>query len=150
MNETTTSPVPQGDYRPAVRHGTVIYTAGMTPRSDGDLVYVGVVGDSIDVDRARTAARHAATNAAFAAESCLFASEAIAQVLRMIVFVASTPTFTEHSRVADAASEVLRERYGEEALGARTAVGVACLPGGAPVEIELTAAVRVADWRAST
>lgn len=142
--------MPQGDYRSAVRHETVIYTARMTPRDNGELIDIGVVGANIDVDRARSAARHAATNAAFAAESGLLPGEAIAQVLRMTVFVASVPTFTEHSRVADAASEVLRGRYGDEALGARTAVGVACLPGGAPVEIELTVGIGVADRRAST
>ncbi|UGU29930.1 MULTISPECIES: RidA family protein [Mycolicibacterium] len=150
MNETSTIPVPQGDYRPATRLGTVIYTAGMTPRRDGELIDVGVVGANVDLDRARVAARQAAANAVVAAESCLFTGEAIAQVLRMSVFIASAPTFAEHSLVADAASEILRKRYGERGLGARTAVGVACLPGGAPVEVELTAGVRVADGRLPT
>jgi enamine deaminase RidA (YjgF/YER057c/UK114 family) len=121
----------------------VIYTAGMTPRKDGELIDVGTVGADVDVNRARAAARQAITNALAAVESCLTPNEIITQFLRTTVFIASAPTFTEHSWVADAASEVLRQRYGENALGPRTAVGVACLPGGAPLEIELTAAVHV-------
>jgi len=143
-------PLPQGDYRPATRHGTVIYTAGMTPRRNGELVEVGTVGVDLDVDRARSAARQAIVNAVAAVESCLDPGEVIAQFLRTTVFIAAAPTFTEHSKVADAVSEVLRQRHGENALGARTAVGVACLPGGAPIEIELTAAVRTGGVARST
>lgn len=141
MSAPSSIPTPQGDYRPAARIGSVIYTAGMTPRKNGQLIDVGTVGVDIDVDRARVAARQAITNALTAADSCLTRGEIIIRFLRMTVFIASAPTFTEHSRVADAASEVLRQRHGENALGARTAVGVASLPGRAPVEIELIAAV---------
>lgn len=144
MSHTAPIPVPQGDYRPATRHGTVIYTAGMTPRKDGELVEVGTVGADLDVDQARAVARQAITNALAAVECCLRSGETVAQFLRMNVFIAAAPSFTEHSWVADAASEVLRERHGENALGSRTTVGVVCLPGGAPIEIELTAAVQSA------
>jgi enamine deaminase RidA (YjgF/YER057c/UK114 family) len=137
-----TAPVPQGDYRAAARHGNLIYTAGMTPREYGRLVTIGTVGAEITVGQAQTAASLAVSNALDAAESLLETGEIIGQCLHLTVYVASVNAFTEHSRVADAASGVIRERLGASAVGPRAAVGVASLPSGAPVEVEVVATVQ--------
>lgn len=126
---------------PAVLHDGVIHTAGMTPRRDGVLLWTGVVGDTLSGADARAAAGHAAANALAAARSVLPAGAGL-RAVKMTVFVACVPTFTQLSSVADGASAVLAAELGPAALPARSAIGVSALPSGAPVEVELTAAVR--------
>jgi enamine deaminase RidA (YjgF/YER057c/UK114 family) len=142
VSTSASAPVPQGDYLAAARHENLIYTAGMTPREHGRLVAVGIVGADITVAQAQTAARLAVSNALDAAESLLKTGEVIQQCLHLTVYVASVTAFTEHSRVADAASRIVRERLGASAVGPRAAVGVASLPGGAPIEVEVVATVQ--------
>lgn len=136
--EPASPPPPQGNYVPAVHHDGVVYTAGMTPRRDGTLVYTGIVGATLTLDQARAAAALAATNALTAVRSAL--PTASVRCLRMTVFVACAPGFTDLSAVADGASAALEEQLGSAALPARSAIGVLALPSGAPVEVELTAA----------
>jgi enamine deaminase RidA (YjgF/YER057c/UK114 family) len=131
---------PQGAYVPAVVHGGIAYTAGMTPRRYGELVVSGVVGRDLDVGAAREAAGLAAGNAVTAVVEAV-GLPAIVRCLKMTVFIAAVDGFTAHSAVADGASTVLRERLGERGIVARSAVGVATLPSGAPVEVELVVAV---------
>jgi enamine deaminase RidA (YjgF/YER057c/UK114 family) len=133
-------PVPQGRYVPAVAEGDLVLTAGMTPRVAGVLQYAGRVGDSVSVDDARLAAGIAAANAVAAAAAAAGSLDAIARALRLTVFVNALPGFTEHSRVADGASERLVALLGERGIVVRSAVGVASLPGGACVVVELTCA----------
>lgn len=136
-----TAPPAQGAYLPATLHDNVVYTAGMTPRENGLLLFEGIIGDSLDLESAKAAARQAAKNAVDAALSCVGHHRQISKCLRMTVYLVCAPGFTDHSKVADAASEYTAQRLGAEAIGVRTAIGVANLPGGAPVEIELTAEV---------
>lgn len=131
-------PTPRGDYRAAVVHDGVVYTAGMTPRRDGRLTVAGVVGADVTPAQARSAARLAAANA-LAAASAALPDGARLRCLTMTVYVACTAGFTELSAVADGASEEVRTRFGEQALPARSAIGVLALPSGAPVEVELVA-----------
>lgn len=133
-------PVPQGDYVAARRHGGLIYTAGMTPREDGRMMYHGPVRTG-EVEAQREAVILACANALRAAEATLSGQEEIAAILTLTVYVAAEAGFTEHSRVADFASAFLRERMGARGICSRCAVGVASLPGNAPVEIQLVAAV---------
>ena len=133
---------PQGAYVPAVVHDGVAYTAGMTPRRNGELVVWGVVGRDLDVAAAREAAGLAAANALTAVVEAVGDLSAIVRCLKMTVFIAAADDFTAHSAVADGASAVLRERLGDRGAVARSAIGVATLPSGAPVEVELVAAVR--------
>ena len=132
---------PQGAYVPAVVHAGVAYTAGMTPRRGGELVVFGVVGWDLDVAAAREAARIAAGNALTAVVEAVGDLSAIVRCLKMTVFIAAVDGFTAHSAVADGASAVLQERLGARGAVARSAIGVASLPSGAPVEVELLAAV---------
>ena len=136
------APRPQGRYIPAVVHDGIAYSAGMTPRHDGVLTVTGVVGRDLDIPLAREAAGVAARNAIAAVAAAVGGTAAISRCLRMSVFVACTPDFRELSAVADGASDVLVECLGLDALPVRSAIGVYALPSGAPVEIELTVAVR--------
>jgi enamine deaminase RidA (YjgF/YER057c/UK114 family) len=133
------APRAQGAYRTAVADGHLVMTAGMTPRVDGRLRHTGRLGDTVDVEDGATAAGIAAGNAVAAIAELLGSADAIGTALRMTVYVNAVEDFTDHSRVADGASARLVELLGEE-RGAvvRSAVGVASLPGGACVEIELT------------
>jgi enamine deaminase RidA (YjgF/YER057c/UK114 family) len=133
-------PVPQGDYVPARRHGGLIVTAGMTPRLNGKLMFQGPVRAGNMADQCEAVER-ACANALSAAEAMLATGETLAAILTMTVYVAAEPGFTEHSRVADFASSHLRRQLGDLGICARAAVGAASLPGNAPVEIQLTAAV---------
>lgn len=134
-------PVPQGDYIPARRHGALIFTSGMTPRRDGVLLHHGPVRADAPVEDHRDAVRLACGNALAAARAMLAPGESLAAILGLTVYVAAEPGFTAHSRIADLASAYLREELGDAGIGSRAAVGVASLPGNAPVEIQLVAAV---------
>ena len=134
-------PVPQGDYVPARRHGDMIFTAGMTPRRDGVLLYHGPVGRDAAPEDWRDAVRLACGNALAAARGLLAEGEVIVSILGLTVYIAAEPGFTAHSGIADHASAYLREELGSQGIGARAAVGVATLPGNAPVEIQIIATV---------
>lgn len=131
-------PAPQGRYQAATATDALVMSAGMTPRIDGELQYVGQVGAEIDVAHAQAAAGIAAANAVSAMATLLGSPELIRQVLRLTVYVNAVPGFREHSRVADGASERLWDLLGEGGSSVRSAVGVSSLPGGSCVEVELT------------
>jgi enamine deaminase RidA (YjgF/YER057c/UK114 family) len=131
-------PKPQGRYQPAVATESLVMSAGMTPRVEGRVQHPGQVGTDVSLADARTAAGIAVANAVSAVAELLGSTDAIAQVLRMTVFVNAAPGFADHSLVADGASERLAELLGDRGAAVRSAVGVASLPGNACVEIELT------------
>ena len=108
------NPVPQGIYKPAVRFGDLIFTAGMTPRKDGVLLSAAklTIADQLDPEAHRREVRQAAENALTAAENCLEEGEKIVQILSLTVYINADPSFTKHPRIADLASEYLVERLG--------------------------------------
>lgn len=106
----------------------------------------GCVGRDVDARTARRAAALAASNALLAVAEAAGGLDRIARCLRMTVYLCCSGDFTGHSAVADGASETLRAWLGERGSVARTAVGVAALPSGAPVEVDLTVAL-VRDGR---
>jgi enamine deaminase RidA (YjgF/YER057c/UK114 family) len=140
--ELPTPPEPQGAYLPAIVHGDVVYTAGMTPREDGRLVAVGRVGEQVSIETARQAAALSALRALSAASAAVGGLDQVIRLLRLTVYVSCGPDFTEHSRVADGASEALEQALGAPGRTVRTACGVSSLPGGSCVEVELVAACR--------
>lgn len=151
MSEPPAVPRPQGAYVPAVaeplRAGDVLVaSAGMTPRRDGRLTVTGLVGRDLTVAEARGAAALAARNAAAAAADGDLGL--VRRWVRMTVYVACADGFTELSTVADGASAALDELAPALGRPARSAIGVRALPGGAPVEVELTAIARPAGARA--
>ncbi|MCW2780701.1 MAG: Endoribonuclease [Marmoricola sp.] len=132
-------PEPQGAYLPAIVHAGVVYTAGMTPREDGRLVAIGRVGEQVSIETARQAAGLSALRALSAASAAVGGLDQVIRLLRLTVYVACGPDFTEHSRVADGASEALEQVLGAPGRTVRTACGVSSLPGGSCVEVELVA-----------
>lgn len=134
-------PKPQGKYIPASRHRELVYTSGMTPRDNGTLLFNGKVKVSEPVETYREAVRLATGNALGAARSVLSDGECIEKVVTLTVFIAAEEGFQTHARVADFAAEYLYEELGECGIGSRAAIGVATLPGDAPVEIQLVAAI---------
>ena len=133
--------VPQGIYVAAKRHGNLVYTSGMTPRSGGVLMYRGIVKANESVESCKNAVELATNNALTAASSLLQAGEKIGGVLSLNVYIAAEHGFTAHSVLADYASNYLQREIGEDGVGTRTTIGVLNLPGNAPVEIQLTAIV---------
>ena len=109
MSEKTKDPVPQGKYVPATRGGSLIFTAGMTPRKDGVLQFSGKVEAGEPLEKYREATRLAAANALTAARNRLEPGEKISRVLSMTVYVNAGEGFTAHSKIADFASEYLCE-----------------------------------------
>ena len=128
---------PLAAYVPAVRVGELIYSSGQLPIVDGRLLATGKVGDAVDLDQAAACARTAALNALAAVAAEAGNLDAIAQVIKVLVFVASAPDFTDQPQVGNGASQLLREVFGDAGRHARSAVGVAVLPLDAPVEVEL-------------
>lgn len=141
MSTPVEQPVPQGKYLPAVRHGDLIFTSGMTPRRGGVLMYAGTLRTADPIESHRDAVTLATLNALTAAQACVREGERIAMVLQLSVFLNTEPGFTAHSKVADFASETLIAQLGARCVGSRAAIGVASLPADAPVEITLVAAV---------
>ncbi|GAA2079404.1 RidA family protein [Pseudolysinimonas kribbensis] len=129
---------PAGAYVPAVVSGNLVFTAGQLPFVEGALPATGKVGGEVDADEAAAFARIAALNALAAAASAIGSLDRVTRVVKVVVFVASDPSFTAQPSVANGASELLGQVFGDEGRHARSAVGVAVLPLDSPVEVELT------------
>jgi enamine deaminase RidA (YjgF/YER057c/UK114 family) len=127
---------PLAAYVPVVRTGSHAYVSGQVPLADGEPVAVGRLGAEVDLDTGRAAARVCAVNILAALKAELGDLSRVARVVKLTVFVASEPGFTDQPKVANAASELLGEVFGDLGRHARSAVGVAGLPLGVPVEIE--------------
>lgn len=135
------NPIPQGKYIPANRFENLIFTAGMTPRNNGVLVKTGKIAINDPIEEYRDCVRQAAKNALTAARNKLEEGEYIARILLITVYVNAEEGYTTQAKIADHASEYFCEELGEAGIGSRAAVGVASLPGNAPVEISIIAAV---------
>jgi enamine deaminase RidA (YjgF/YER057c/UK114 family) len=134
---------PLAAYVPAVRAGSLVYTAGQLPVVDGKLLSAGKVGAEVGAAEAAALARTCALNALAAAASAAGGLSAIRRIIKLTGFVASAPDFTGQPQVVNGASELLLEVFGEAGRHARSSVGTAVLPLDAPVEIELI--VEVSD-----
>jgi enamine deaminase RidA (YjgF/YER057c/UK114 family) len=132
---------PVASYVPAVRAGSLVFTSGQLPFVDGGLRRTGKVGGSVDAEAAAADAKVCALNALAAIDE-LVGLDSVVRVVRVVGYVASAEGFTGQPRVINGASELLGKIFGDAGQHARSAVGVAELPLGAPVEIELTVEVR--------
>ena len=128
---------PVAAYVPAVVTGRYVQTAGQLPFVDGALPVTGKVGSDVDVATATAQARQAALNGLAAVASVAGSLDRVARVVKVTVFVASDPSFTGQPGVANGASTLIGDVFGEAGVHARSAVGVAVLPLDAPVEVEL-------------
>lgn len=134
--------VPAGAYVPAVASGDLVFTAGQLPFIDGVLARTGVLGDDVSVEDAADLAATAALNALAAVSGLLDGLDRVIRIVKVTGFVASAPGFTQQPAVVDGASNLLVDVFGEHGKHARSAVGVAALPLGSPVEVELIAQFR--------
>ena len=137
-------PAPVAAYVPAVVHGGYVWTSGQLPFVDGALPATGRVGEGpglVPPADAAHLARIAAVNALAAVKSVIGDLDRIVRVVKVVGFVASDPSFTGQPAVVNGASLLLGEVLGEAGRHARSAVGVAVLPLGSPVEVELVAAL---------
>lgn len=131
---------PAGAYVPALRSGSLVFTAGQVPFVDGKIAATGKVGAEISPEEAKAHARTCALNA-LAAIDALVGIDAVVQVVKVVGYVASAEGFTGQPTVLNGASELLGEIFGEAGKHARSAVGVSELPLGVPVEVELVVEV---------
>jgi enamine deaminase RidA (YjgF/YER057c/UK114 family) len=134
-------PKPVASYVPALRSGSHVFTSGQLPMRDGALMTVGKVGGEVSAEQAVECARQCALNALAAVASLVGDLSAIRRIVKVVVYVASTPDFTGQPGVANGASELLGNAFGDIGQHARSAVGVAVLPLDAPVEVELVVEV---------
>ena len=132
---------PLAAYVPAVRFADLVYTAGQLPLVDGAVQAVGKVGAEVSVDDAVRCAEIAALNGLAAVADLTGDLDVITRIVRVTVYVASAPGFTEQPRIANGASGLLGDIFGDAGRHARSAVGVAVLPLDAPVEVELVVGV---------
>jgi len=132
---------PVAAYVPAVQSGSYVYTSGQLPFVEGKLAAAGKVGDAVSAEQAKDLARSCALNA-LAAIHELVGIDSVVRVVKVVGFVASGSGFTGQPAVVNGASELLGEVFGDAGVHARSAVGVAELPMGAPVEVELIVELR--------
>src|SRR4051794_10996162 len=127
---------PFGAYVPAKRVGNLIYVSGQLPMKDGKLLATGQVPSKCSIDAAKAAARQCVINALAAVNTLPGGVDQIQAVVRVGAFVSSDSNFTQQPQVANGASEMLLEIFGEAGKHVRAAVGVNTLPLDASVEVE--------------
>ncbi len=130
-------PEPFGIYAEAVETGNLLFLTGMLPTENQEPAFVGRVGAELDVERGRKAARLAARNGLSVVRQHLGSLDRVVRVVRLGVAVATEGDVRDQAKVADGASELLQDVFGSARNPARLVYGVASLPLGAPVELEL-------------
>ena len=133
---------PVAVYLPAVRSGNHVYTSGQLPMRSGELIATGKVGGEVSVEEAVECARQCALNAIAAVRAEVGDLSNVKRIVKVVAFVASTPDFTGQPGVANGASELFGEVFGDAGKHARSAVGMGSLPNGMSVEIEGIIAIR--------
>ncbi len=130
------APRPAAAYLPVLRAGDLLYTAGQVAVAGGELIATGRVGAEVDLATAQACARQCALNVLAQLAAELGDLGRVRQVVKLGVFVASVPEFTQQHLVANGASELLAAVFGDRGRHARSAVGVAVLPLNSPVEVD--------------
>jgi enamine deaminase RidA (YjgF/YER057c/UK114 family) len=133
---------PLASYVPVRISGDHAYVAGQVPMEDGTILSAGKLGAEVSIEQGREATRRCALQALAALRAALGSLDRVKGIVRVDVFVASAPGFTDQPAVANGASDLLVEIFGEEGRHARAAVGVSELPRGASVEVAMI--VRIA------
>jgi len=131
-------PTPLGAYVEAVQAGNLLFLSGMLPIANHKPAFVGRLGKELDAEKGREATRLAAMNVLAAARKHLGSLDKVRRVVRLSVFLATAGDFFDQPRVADGASELFRDVFGDGRMSVRSVIGVASLPLGMPVELEVT------------
>jgi enamine deaminase RidA (YjgF/YER057c/UK114 family) len=135
--ELPSAPTPFGSYVETVQTGNLLFFSGMLPVADHKPKYLGRLGKELDADAGRDAVYTAALSVLAAAKKHLGTLDRVTRVVRLGVFMATSGDFFDQPRVADAASDLFRDIFGEDKLPVRLVIGVASLPLGMPVELEV-------------
>ncbi|OAV52260.1 hypothetical protein A6U98_25960 [Rhizobium sp. WYCCWR10014] len=130
-------PTPFGAYVEAIRTGNLVFFSGMLPVVGHEPRYIGRVGGTLTAEDGRKAAETATLSALAAARDYLGSLSSVVRVVKLGVYIATEGDFRDHPKVADGASEMLLAVFGEEKLSGRVVLGVASLPLGVPIELEL-------------
>jgi enamine deaminase RidA (YjgF/YER057c/UK114 family) len=132
---------PLASYVPVRISGDHAYVAGQVPLEDGTILSIGKLGAEVSIEQGQEATRRCVLQALAALRAALGSLDRVKGIVRVDVFVASAPGFTDQPAVANGASDLLVEIFGEEGRHARAAVGVSELPRGASVEVALIARI---------
>jgi enamine deaminase RidA (YjgF/YER057c/UK114 family) len=132
---------PTNSYVSVKQTGALLFVAGHGPKKDGKYPYLGKVGAEVTLEQARESARLCIINCLASIKHYLGDLEKVKGIVKVVGFVSSVPTFTDQPKVINAASDLLIEVFGEAGRHARSAVGMAVLPGDIPVEIEMVVEV---------
>jgi enamine deaminase RidA (YjgF/YER057c/UK114 family) len=132
-----TPPEPFGIYAEAVQTGNLLFLTGMLPTAGREAKFIGRIGAEVDVKTGHMAAYMAAVNALAVARQHLGTLDKVTRIVRLGVFVATSGDVREHPKIADGASELLQDVFGKDKSPTRLVYGVASLPLGVPVELEL-------------
>jgi enamine deaminase RidA (YjgF/YER057c/UK114 family) len=135
--ELTPPPIPFGAYVEAVQTGNLLFLSGMLPASGHEPKFVGRLGKELDANTGREAVHIAALNALSAARQKLGSLDKVTRVVRLCVYLATDGDFFDQPKVADAASELFRDVFGEDKTSVRMVLGVASLPLGMPAAVEV-------------
>jgi enamine deaminase RidA (YjgF/YER057c/UK114 family) len=135
--ELPAPPTPFGSYVEALQTGNLLYMSGMLPVVDHKPAYVGTIGLELDTNAGRDAARTATLGALAAAKQSLGTLDRIKRVVRLGVFVVTSGSPINQPAIADGASDLLRDIFGDRSLPVRSVIGVASLPLGVPIELEI-------------
>jgi enamine deaminase RidA (YjgF/YER057c/UK114 family) len=132
------APTPFGTYVEALQTGNLLFLSGMLPVVDHKPKYLGRLGKEIDAEQGRDAVYTAALGALATARQYLGTLDRVRRVVRLGVFMATSGDFFDQPRVADAVSDLFRDVFGSDKMAVRSVIGVASLPLGMPVELEVT------------
>jgi enamine deaminase RidA (YjgF/YER057c/UK114 family) len=132
-------PAAAAAFAPYVRSGSTVYVSGQIAVRAGQLVIKGRLGADVDIADGQAAARMCALNVLAQLNAAAGSLSAITRLVKITVFVASSPDFTSQPQIADGASRLFLDVLGEAGAHARSAIGVAALPLGTPVEVEAEA-----------
>ena len=130
-------PMPLGAYVETVQTGNLLFLSGILPVAGGQPRFVGRLGREFNTEEGREAARLATTNVLSAAKHHLGSLDRVTRVVKLTVYLATEESFVAHAKVADGASELLRDVFGEDKLPVRMVLGAATLPVGVPVVVEV-------------
>jgi enamine deaminase RidA (YjgF/YER057c/UK114 family) len=139
--ELPPAPAPVASYVPVVVSGSLAFVAGQIPLAEGRLMWSGKLGADLDVEAGSQAARRCAMQALSVLRDALGSLDRVRRVVKVTVWVASAEGFTDQPKVANGASDLLAEVFGEAGRHARASVGAPELPLGSPVEVEIIAEV---------
>lgn len=137
-----TAPKPLASYIPAVKSGDLVFTAGQLPIKDGSLLFKGKLGKELNEDDGKKAAQQCALNCLSVIKNEIETLDNIDRIIKLTVFVSSSEGFINHPQVANGASDLIKDIFGENGKHVRSAVGVAELPLNAPVEIEMIVRIK--------